>query len=73
MEIKIGVRQSNRELALDSQLTADELATKVDGALKDGTTLVLEDAKGRKVIVPAAALAYVEVGAETPGRVGFGI
>ena len=33
--------------------------------------LVLTDAKGRKVLVPVAKLAYVEIGTATSGAVGF--
>lgn len=72
MEIKVGVRQSNRELGVDTELTAQEAAELVDKALQDGTTLVLDDTKGRKVVVPVQALAYVEIGSEQVGKVGFG-
>jgi len=33
---------------------------------------VLTDDKGRRVMVPAGALGYVEVGEPSRGRVGFG-
>ena len=33
--------------------------------------LTLTDSKGRKVIVPAAKLAYVEIGGGVSGQVGF--
>jgi hypothetical protein len=45
----------------------------VSKALGDGGALTLDDEKGRRVIVPVDALAYVEVGEETVRRVGFGI
>lgn len=72
MEIKVGVRQSNRELSIDSPLSKDELAAAITTALGDDTTLVLDDVKGRSILVPAHALAYVEIGSEQIGRVGFG-
>ena len=34
--------------------------------------LKLVDERGRTVMVPGAKIAYVEVGANTKGRVGFG-
>ncbi|GAB3054864.1 DUF3107 domain-containing protein [Sediminivirga luteola] len=71
MEIKIGVQNAARELSIESELSADELVALVDEALAKGSTLVLGDAKGRRIAVPAAALAYVETGAETVHRVGF--
>jgi hypothetical protein len=41
-------------------------------ALEQGTpSLVLQDAKGKRVIIPTAGIAYVEIGAEESRRVGF--
>ncbi|MBS2963666.1 DUF3107 domain-containing protein [Actinocrinis puniceicyclus] len=73
MEIKIGVQHAARELSLESELSAEELEKVVSAALtgKAGL-LVLSDEKGRKVIVPADRLAYVEIGEPTSRRVGFG-
>ncbi|MBR7829007.1 DUF3107 domain-containing protein [Actinospica sp. MGRD01-02] len=73
MEIKIGVQHASRELSVESTLTPEEVETAVSAALtgKSGL-LVLEDEKGRKVIVPADRLAYVEIGEQTVRRVGFG-
>ena len=71
MEVKIGIQHSPRELVIDVELEAAELEQRINDALANGTTLALEDAKGRKVLVPAAKLAYIEVGASTTGHVGF--
>ena len=71
MEIKIGVQNVARELVLESDATAAEIADLVDKALA-GSTLVIKDVKGRSVIVPSGAVAYVEVGEEEVRRVGFG-
>ena len=73
MEIKIGMRQTNREIVLESEQTRDDITAAVSKALGDGAVLTLDDEKGRRVIVPVDALAYVEVGEETVRRVGFGI
>ena len=72
MEVKIGVRNVAREITLESAQSADEVAKAVDQALKDGTTLRLADDKGRVVVVPAAVLGYVEIGAPEGRKVGFG-
>ena len=70
MEIRIGVQNVARELVLESELTADQVLKTVQAALaKD--VLTLEDSRGRRVVVPTRALAYVEVGAETQRPVGF--
>ena len=73
MDITIGVQHLSRELTLESDQTADEIAAAVQAAL-DGkaATLELTDVRGRRVIVPTAVLGFVEIGAETKGRVGFG-
>ncbi len=72
MEIKIGVQDTPREVQLDSDDSAADVIAAVEKALKDGSNLTLVDDRGRTVIVPAVKIAYVEVGAPTKGRVGFG-
>ena len=72
MEVKIGVQNANRELVLDSTESTDAVEKAVADALSgDGNVLVLSDSKGRKVMVPTAKLAYVEIGSPTSGQVGF--
>ena len=72
MEVKIGVQNTNRELVVDSSETADEVEKAVSASISgDGKVLVLSDSKGRKVIVPADKLAYVEIGTSTTGQVGY--
>ena len=72
MEIKIGVQESARELSLESDQSPDEVTAAVQAALASGGLLSLTDDRGRTVLVPAAKLAYVEVGPATKGKVGFG-
>ncbi|MCM2576176.1 DUF3107 domain-containing protein [Streptomyces meridianus] len=73
MEVKIGVQHTPREITLESGQSADEVERAVTAAL-DGKAriLSLEDEHGRKVIVPADRLAYVEIGEPTARKVGFG-
>ncbi len=72
MEVKIGVQNTNRELVLDSSQSSDEVAKVVSASLSgDEKVLVLSDSKGRKVLVPADKLAYVEIGTSTTGQVGY--
>lgn len=73
MQITIGIRESNRELALDVDITADALAALVADACESGTPLRLEDKDGKVAIVPASSLAYVEVASAENRRVGFGL
>jgi hypothetical protein len=73
VEIKIGIQHAPRELALESELTAEEVEKAVSAALTGKTgLLVLTDDKGRKIIVPSDRLAYVEIGEPASRRVGFG-
>ncbi|MHC6230343.1 DUF3107 domain-containing protein [Arthrobacter sp. MMS24-T111] len=72
MEIKIGVQNVGREIVLESDQDAETVAKTVGEAINDGTQLRLKDDKGRLIIVPGSALAYVEIGAEEVRRVGFG-
>lgn len=72
MEVKIGVQNANRELVIDSRESADDVEKAVAKALGDTDgLLMLADAKGRRVIVPVAKLAYVEIGSSTSGQVGY--
>ncbi|GAA4830097.1 DUF3107 domain-containing protein [Luteimicrobium xylanilyticum] len=72
VEVTIGVKHLPRELVIDTDLTADEVASAVAAALKDESTLQLKDSRGRQYLVPAESLGYVEIGTEETRRVGFG-
>lgn len=72
MEVKIGVRNAGRELFLETSQSTDEVAAAVAAAVKAGGVLELTDDKGRRVIVPTEALAYVETGATEVRKIGFG-
>jgi hypothetical protein len=72
VEVKIGVQHTSRELSLESAQSPDEVADAVSKVIADaGGVLTLVDEKGRKVIVPAAKIAYVEIAEATQRRVGF--
>lgn len=70
MEVKIGVQNANRELVIDSDQEGDDVEKLVREALEHGV-LTLIDSKGRRVVVPADKLAYVEIGSPSVGQVGF--
>ncbi|WP_181782129.1 DUF3107 domain-containing protein [Pseudonocardia pini] len=73
MEVKIGIAESPRELVVSSDQTADEVEKLVAEALKsaDGT-LTLVDEKGRKYLIPATRISYVEIAPSSVAKVGFG-
>ena len=72
MEVKIGVLHTPREIVVESAQTPDEVEALVAAALKsvDGQ-LSLTDERGRKVIVPANLIAYIEIAQADTRRVGF--
>jgi hypothetical protein len=73
VEVKIGVQHANRELVLESEQTPEEVQQAVADALGGKSALLqLTDDKGRRVIVPADRLAYVEIGEVSIRKVGFG-
>jgi hypothetical protein len=72
MEVKIGVQQAPRELSVEVDDDAEAVEKAIRDALADEAGLLsLTDNKGRKVLVPTARLAYVELGSPSVGQVGF--
>ena len=71
MEIRIGVQNATREVVLESHESAKDVEKTVTAAITAGDVLSLQDDRGRTVLVPAAAIAFVEIGAEESRRVGF--
>ncbi|MBC9711117.1 DUF3107 domain-containing protein [Streptomyces sp. TRM66268-LWL] len=72
MEVKIGVQHAPREIVLESGQTAAEVEKAVSEALSGKSQLLtLVDDHGRKVLVPADRLAYVELGEPAARKVGF--
>jgi Protein of unknown function (DUF3107) len=73
VEVKIGVQYAPRELVLESKLSPKEVEAAVSEAIKSELGMLsLEDDKGRRVIVPVAKLAYVEIAEADRRSVGFG-
>jgi len=73
MEVKLGVTYSPKELVVETDQSAEDVAGLVDAAVGGhARVLWLSDTKGRRVGIPTEKLAYVEVGEENPAkRVGF--
>ncbi len=67
--------QAPRELSLEvDDATRDDVRAKVDAALSGAVDVLwITDRRGRDIGVPAAKIAYVEVGsADGDRRIGFG-
>ena len=73
MGVKIGVINVPSQVVIDSPESADEIRRKLAAALESQGIFELTDSKGASVMVPAAQIGYLEIGAETKARVGFGI
>lgn len=76
MDVRIGIIQTVKELDVDlpEGTTHDDVVAEVDKALAqpDGV-LWLTDKRGRRVAVPSAKVAYIEIGGGGEDRrVGFG-
>lgn len=76
MDVRIGIIQTTKELDVELAEGADrdQLLKEIEAMLggEDGV-LWLTDKRGRRVGVPAAKVAYVEIGAASDERrVGFG-
>jgi len=75
VDVRIGIVQTVKELEveLEEDTDRDAVMAQIEDALKSDSVLWLTDRKGRRVAVPAAKVAYVEVGApSSERRVGFG-
>lgn len=74
MDVRIGVTQAPREINLELS-DDDETAVPAIEAALAGTddVLWLTDRRGKRVAVPSAKIAYVEIGtADGERRIGFG-
>jgi len=72
VEVKVGIQMAPRELVVETAASPDEVEQALAVALADGTLFVLNDSKGRTLLVPAAKIAYVELGTEEQRKIGFG-
>ena len=74
MDVRIGVTQAPREITVEIDDSGrDELRARVEAVLSGASDVLwLDDRRGRQVAVPAAKIAYVELGSPEERRIGFG-
>ncbi len=72
MEVKIGIQDSRSELSLESTESQEAVMAAVEKAITDRGLLTLTDDRGRTVLVAGSKITYVEIGASSSRRVGFG-
>jgi hypothetical protein len=74
VEVKIGIKDTPRELVVSSGQSPEEVEKLVAEALTAGDGLFrINDEKGRKYIVPSDRIAYVEIAPSDVRKVGFGV
>ncbi|TXJ08106.1 MAG: DUF3107 domain-containing protein [Aeromicrobium sp.] len=73
MDVKIGIENVVRELHIETDLTRDEVLALLNSAVKDNAVFTLVDNKGQSVAIPAVKIAYLQLGAESGRKVGFGL
>ncbi|MEM1332505.1 MAG: DUF3107 domain-containing protein [Actinomycetota bacterium] len=76
MDLRIGVTQAPREIAIElaDDDDRDDLKARIEAALSGATdVLTITDKRGNESFVPAAKIAYVELGSpDDTRRIGFG-
>lgn len=72
MEIKVGIQHVNREIVVESTETAANIEKSFVAAVGSDGVFTVIDQHGRKVMIPAVKIAYLDLGEENARRVGFG-
>jgi hypothetical protein len=76
VDLRIGVTQAPRELSIElaEDTDRDDLKSRVEAALAGASDVLwVTDKRGKDVGIPAAKIAYVEIGSsDGDRRIGFG-
>ena len=72
MDVRIGISDVAREVTLRTESSADELVEKLNKAVAENSLFELTDTQGRRVIIPASKVAYLDLGSSDVRAVGFG-
>ena len=72
MDVELGIQNVARAVTFSTEESAEAVNATISAAVAENKPIVLNDDKGRKIIVPAGALGYAIVGSETKHAVGFG-
>lgn len=72
MEVRIGITDVAREVSITTDTSADDVIKALAGARESGGMLELTDEKGRRLVVPADRVGYLDLGAPDSRPVGFG-
>jgi len=76
VDVRIGVTQAPREIGIElaDDADRDDLKQRIEAALSGATdVLAITDKRGNETFVPAAKIAYIELGSQEGSRsIGFG-
>jgi hypothetical protein len=74
VEIKVGIQHVNREIVVETNKSASDVERAFESAIGKGgpDVFTLTDERGRKVLIPADRIAYLDIGEENARHVGFG-
>ena len=75
MDVRIGIIQGPRELEVElaDDVSQEDVLKQIETTIAEPMSVLwLADKRGRRVGVPSARIAYVELGAVDTPRVGFG-
>lgn len=76
MDVRIGVTQAPREINIElaDDVDRDDLKTRCEAALAGASDVLwVTDKRGKDVGIPAAKIAYIELGSsDGDRRIGFG-
>lgn len=72
MEVKIGITDVPREVTIRAKDSAEEILSAWKSAQDSDGLFEIQDEKGRRVVVPASRIGYLDMGASDVRPVGFG-
>lgn len=75
MDIRIGVTQAPREISVEvDDSEREDIKARVEAALSGASDVLwVTDKRGKDIAIPAAKVAYIELGsADGDRRIGFG-
>lgn len=72
MEVKVGIQNIGREVTVETNDSSAAIEQALAAAIEGSGVFTLTDDKGRKVLIPSAGIAYVDLGVEHARPVGFG-
>jgi len=76
VDVRIGIVQSMKELEVELPDGTDQaaLSAQVEEAMSEANNVLwLTDRRGKRIGVPSARIAYVELGENESRTVGFGV